>query len=82
MIPEHALRSVEFEYENHDMIVHPMKELINLVVDVVLALHEDVYEDFVMYFDRLILDLIGQFYLRFEVVYQFVFDDYFLDEIF
>ncbi len=82
MILIHALRLVGFECENHDMIVHLMKELINLVVDVVLALREDVYEDFVMYFDRLILDLIGQFYLRFEVVYQFVFDDYFLDEIF
>jgi hypothetical protein len=73
------VRLVGFEYENHDVIVHLMKGLINLVV---VALHKVVYEDFVMYFDRLIVHLIDQFYLRFEVVYQFVFDDYFLDEIF
>ncbi len=57
-----TMRLVRFEYENPDVIVYLMKELLNLVV---FALIEDVDEGFVIYFDRLILYLIDQFYLRF-----------------
>jgi hypothetical protein len=56
------MRLVRFEYENPDVIVYLMKGLLNLVV---FALVEDADEGFVMYFDRLILYLIDQFYLRF-----------------
>jgi hypothetical protein len=66
--------SVRLEY----VIVHQLQGLVNLV----FALREDVSEDFLTYFDRWILHLIDRFDLRFEVGYQFVSDDYFLDEIF
>jgi hypothetical protein len=73
------VKSVGLGFEIHGVLGPLMNELISLVV---LALLEDVYEDFVMCLDRLTVDLIDRFYLRFSVEYQRVFDDYFLDEIF
>lgn len=73
------MKSVGLGFEIHGVLGPLMNELISLVV---LALLEDVYEDFVMCLDRLTVDLIDRFYLRFSVGYQRAFDDYFLDEIF
>jgi hypothetical protein len=44
-------RLAELEYENDEMIFGLTGESINLVVVVVLPLHEDDHEDVVMFFD-------------------------------